>query len=54
MKLKNPKTLGEKLQWIKLRADEFIDSKFVDKYEVRKYVEGKIGKKYLIPLVNLR
>ena len=51
MNLNNPRTLGEKLQWIKLRADEFIETKFVDKYEVRKYVESKVGKKYLIPLL---
>lgn len=49
---KNPKTLNEKLQLLKLkdRNDDYI--KWVDKYAVREYIEKKIGKDYLIPLVG--
>ena len=44
MNLNNPKTFGEKLQWLKLRAERYISSNLVDKYKVREYVEKKIGK----------
>lgn len=49
---KNPKTLNEKLQLLKLkdRKDDYI--KWVDKYAVREYIEKKLGKGYLIPLVG--
>ena len=48
---KNPKTFNEKLQWIKIydRDKKYVD--YVDKYEVRKYVEEKLGKEVLIPLL---
>lgn len=48
----NPKTLNEKVQLLKLkdRKKEYI--KWVDKYAVRQYIEEKIGKDYLIPLVG--
>lgn len=49
--LKNPKTLNEKLQWKKLHDHKKIYQTCSDKYEVRKFVEKKIGKKYLIPLL---
>ena len=51
--LKNPKLLSEKLQWLKLynRNPEYTE--MVDKYEVRNYIENKIGKQYLIPLVGV-
>lgn len=48
--LNNPKTLNEKINWLKLNYSNPIGSKLADKYEVRKYIEEKIGNKYLIPL----
>lgn len=47
--LKHPVTFNEKLQWLKLhdRKPEYPD--MVDKYEVRKIIERKIGGEYLIP-----
>ncbi|HAT4221784.1 TPA: glycosyl transferase [Clostridium perfringens] len=51
--LKNPKTYNEKLQWIKLYDRKKEYCKLVDKYEVRKYIENKIGSKYLVPMINL-
>lgn len=47
--LENPKTLCEKLQWLKLydRRPEY--SGMVDKYEVKKYVADLIGKEHVIP-----
>ena len=53
MNLENPKTFGEKLHWIKLRGEKFIDTKYVDKFLVRDFIKEKIGEKYLIPLLKV-
>ena len=47
--LQNPKTMNEKLQWLKLynRKPEF--SLMVDKCEAKKYVASIIGEEYIIP-----
>lgn len=47
--LKNPKTLNEKLQWLKINFYDEKYTKLVDKIEVKKYIANKIGKKYIIP-----
>ena len=46
---KNPKSLNEKVQWLKVnnRNEEYI--KLVDKIQVKDYVCDKIGAKYIIP-----
>ncbi|MBS5937911.1 ATP-grasp fold amidoligase family protein [Clostridium sp.] len=51
--LNNPKKFNEKLQWLKLhdRNPEYI--KMVDKYEVKKYVESKIGEEYIIHTIGV-
>lgn len=49
--LDNPKTLNEKLQWLKLYDHRDFYTMCADKYEVRKYVEEKFGYEYLIPLL---
>lgn len=41
--LKNPKTLNEKIQWIKLYYRDPLMTLCSDKYEVRKFVESKVG-----------
>lgn len=51
--LKNPKELTEKLLWLKLNYYTENYGKYVDKYEVRNYVEKKIGKKYLNELFGV-
>lgn len=53
LNLKNPKTFNEKLQWLKLydRNPEYC--KFVDKYEVKKYISEKIGEQYIIPTLGV-
>ncbi len=53
LKLNNPKTFNEKLQWLKLYDRKPEYSIYVDKYEVRSYIERTIGKEYLIPLIGL-
>ena len=52
LNLNNPQTYNEKLQWLKLYDRNPLYTTLVDKYEVRKYISEKIGKKYLIPLVG--
>lgn len=48
--LDNPMTFTEKLNYYKINKDIMKNYwRYVDKYEVRKYVENKIGKSYLIP-----
>lgn len=51
LNLENPKTYNEKLQWLKLNDRKEIYLTYVDKLAVRKYIEEKLGKKYLIPLI---
>ena len=52
LNLKNPKTYTEKLQWLKLYDRNPKYTSLVDKYEVRKYVENRIGGRYLIPVLG--
>ena len=49
LNLKNPQTLNEKLQVIKLYDRKDIYTTMVDKVAVKKYVETLIDKKYVIP-----
>ncbi|WP_242871700.1 ATP-grasp fold amidoligase family protein [Acetanaerobacterium elongatum] len=51
--LNPPVTFNEKLQWLKLYNRNPEYTKMVDKYEVRKIVEEKIGAQYLIPLLGV-
>lgn len=50
---KNPVTFTEKLQWLKLnyRKPEFTT--MVDKYLVKDYVAGKIGREHIIPTIGV-
>lgn len=43
----NPETYTEKINWCKLHWYNPLVEKCVDKYDVREYVELKIGKQYL-------
>ncbi|MFC4818277.1 ATP-grasp fold amidoligase family protein [Flavobacterium sp. GCM10023249] len=45
--LRNPKEFMEKTLWLKLYYYTEDYGKFADKYDVRRYVEEKIGKEYL-------
>lgn len=51
--LKNPKTLNEKLQWLKLYDRNPIYSIMVDKYEMKNYVASKIGDEYIIKTLGV-
>lgn len=47
LELKNPKRFNEKLQWLKLYNRDPLYTQLVDKFEVRSFVEQKIGREYL-------
>lgn len=48
--LKNPKTLNEKINWLKLYDRTSLHTQCSDKFKVRAYVKEKIGDDYLVPL----
>ncbi|EAR01091.1 ATP-grasp fold amidoligase family protein [Maribacter sp. HTCC2170] len=50
LNLKDPKTLNEKIVWLKLNHKTPLHTQCADKYEVRKYVAEKIDEAYLVPL----
>jgi hypothetical protein len=52
LNLKAPKTLNEKIQWLKLYDRKETYTKLVDKYEVREYITNVLGEQYLIPLIG--
>lgn len=51
--LKDPKTFNENVLARKVYCDEYGLSSFTDKYEVRSYVEEKIGKEYVVPCLGV-
>jgi hypothetical protein len=51
--LKNPKTLSEKIQWMKVYGHLERFSKYVDKYAVRAFVKDTAGEELLIPLIGV-
>lgn len=53
LRLKEPITFNEKLQWLKLydRNDKYTT--MVDKYEVRDYIVEIIGEEYLVPILGV-
>jgi hypothetical protein len=48
----NPKTFNEKLNWLKLYWQHPLMTLHADKYKVRDIVKGKVGEKYLIPMLG--
>lgn len=49
--LTNPKTLNEKIQWLKLHDRKDIYTTLADKYAVREWLAKRFGEQYLIPLL---
>lgn len=50
--LVNPKSLNEKVQWLKLNDYKDNYPLFVDKYKARHYIKENLGEEYLVPLVG--
>lgn len=48
--VKNPKTLNEKIIWLKINDRTELHTKCADKLLVRDYVKKNIGSEYLIPI----
>lgn len=53
LNLKNPQEFNEKIEWYKVFYRPKILNRLADKYEVRSYVEEKIGKQYLNELYGI-
>lgn len=51
--LKNPKTMNEKLQWLKLYNRKSEYTTMVDKILVKDYVAKIIGEDYIVPLLGV-
>jgi hypothetical protein len=49
--LRNPKTLNEKIVWLKLNDRTALHTQCADKFAVRDYIKEQIGDKFLVPLV---
>lgn len=49
--LQHPKTLNEKIQWLKLNNKTPLQTICADKYKVRDYIKNKVGSEYLVPQV---
>ena len=47
----NPRTLNEKLNWMKLNFRDPLQRIAADKFAVRAHVAAKVGEQYLIPLI---
>ncbi|MCF0127837.1 MAG: glycosyl transferase [Pseudobutyrivibrio sp.] len=53
LNLNNPKGYNEKLQWLKLYDRNPQYTMMVDKYEVKQYISGVIGERYIIPTIGV-
>ncbi len=51
--LKNPGSLNEKLNWLKLNYYNPIENTCIDKYEFKKYIKNQLGDGYTIPLIGV-
>ncbi|MCL1998163.1 MAG: hypothetical protein FWG65_05270, partial [Turicibacter sp.] len=51
--LDNPKTLSEKIQWLKLHDSTPLKTQLADKWAVRDWIKDKIGEDYLIPAIGV-
>lgn len=53
MDWKNPKTMNEKMQWLKVYDRKQVYTTMADKYEARAWMEERIGEEYLVPLLGV-
>lgn len=53
LNLIDPKTFGEKMQWLKIYNRSSLYTTLVDKYKVKEYVAKKVGPEYVIPTFGL-
>ncbi len=53
LNLDNPKTLNEKMQWLKLHDRKPEYTYMVDKITAKDYVANKLGDEYIVPLLGV-
>lgn len=53
LNLDNPKTISEKLNWLKIYDSTFLKTMCSDKLKVREYVKDKIGKDLFLPVLGI-
>lgn len=53
LRLKEPKTYNEKIQWLKLYDRKPIYTTMVDKHAAKEYISEKIGENYVIPTLGV-
>ena len=53
LRLKNPRTYNEKLQWLKLYDRKPIYTEMVDKLTAKEYVAKRIGEEYIIKTLGV-
>lgn len=53
LRIENPKTFNEKLQWLKLYDRNPEYTVMVDKYSVKKYIADRVGEQLLIPTLGV-
>ena len=51
--LDSPKTLNEKMMWLKLHDHRDFCTMCADKYRVREYIKDTFGDQYLVPLLYM-
>lgn len=51
--LKNPRTMNEKLQWLKLYNRKPEYKIMVDKLQVKKYITNQLGAEYVVPTLGV-
>ena len=53
LNLKHPKTLNEKIQWLKIYDNIPLKTMLTDKVLVREWIKEKIGEEYLKPVLQI-
>lgn len=53
LNLDSPGSFSEKMQWLKIHYHDPKLTNMADKYEVKKFVEDKIGKEHVIPCLGV-
>lgn len=53
LSFKHPRTFNQKLQWLKVYDRKPLYTTMVDKYAVKDYIGGIIGKQYIIPTLGV-
>ena len=53
LNLEHPKDFNEKIQWLKLYDSTPVKTQLADKYLARDWIEKRIGKGYVVPLLGV-